>query len=811
MTTAPRRLGRYELRHQVGRGNVGEVWQAYDLQEHHDVAVKIIHTDLQSDPQFLSRFTQEGQRLTALHHANIVRVQNVAVSRPSQADNSMSAYIVSQYITGQTLTDYLAKTSHKGKFPTPAEIVYLFTSLGVAIDYAHQQEIIHGNIKPSNILLDRGNTTHLSDGEPMLTDFGFEHLFGNISTIPSPSYISPEQAKGEAANNRSDIYALGVLLYELCTGVQPFRDTSSVAVMMNHINTLPTPPILINPAIPPALSEVILRALAKDTANRFPLASLLGAAVADAYAIQSTISLPRTAVEQANAHEAAQQPSQGLQQHKTLLGVSQPLPQLPSQPSAPRHTMPIRPIPPISQPLPSISGKYPTVQPATQPQPAAQAPTTHPTGAVKASASSPNNPAISSRTGKLPQLPSPSATSSPIPIPSTVNTPPQLPVYQQTALSPQMAPPPSYTPMQPTPVQRSQQRRHIPLYTFIAVLALLLLVVLASIGVDLLSHRSIQAGTTVGHVFFQDDALSHDDLLRIELQNVPSPAANQQQIAWLQENSGATISLGALNVQNGSVSLVYPGDARHTNLLSVIRRVFVTVENSGKQVASPKGPILYSAQFDASWFPYLKNILYSTPGLPANTGVVSGIIDALKSIDDKASSIVDSLRITHDYALAQRQATRIIEIIDGTQYAISSGDQPATVPSMLSVPVGLFSSPTHKGYLDVLSAQLDMMQQNANNNAPLEAHIQHVRNAIGDLKDWLQKLRAYDVQLVKAASLNDPALVGVALQLKQVAADSYTGRTVPPSTGPQPVAGSAGAYQAYVECQYMATLDVKQM
>lgn len=392
-----------------------------------------------------------------------------------------------------------------------------------------------------------------------------------------------------------------------------------------------------------------------------------------------------------------------------------------------------------------------------------------------------------------------------------VNTPPNVVIYQQAAPFSQMPPPPPYTPIQPIPVQRSQQRRHIPLYIFITVLALLLLVVLASIGVDLLSHRSIQAGATVGHVFFQDDALSHDDLLHIELQNVPSSSANQQQIAWLQENSGVTLPLGTLNIQNGSASLSYAGDAQHTNLLSVIHRVFVTVENSGKQVSSPHGPILYSAQFDASWFPYLKNILYSTPDLPTNTGVVSGTIDALKSIDDKASSVVDSLRITHDYALAQRQATRIIEIIDGTQYAVSSGDQPATVPSMLSVPVGLFSSPAHKGYLDVLSSQLDKMQQSANNNAPLQTHIQHVRNAIGDLKDWLQKLRAYDVQLVKAASLNDPALVGVALQLKQIAADSYTGRTVPPSTGPQPIAGSAGAYQAYVECQYMATLDVKQM
>lgn len=802
MTTAPRRLGRYELRHQVGRGNVGEVWQAYDLQEHRDVAVKIIHTDLQSDPQFLSRFTQEGHHLTALHHANIIQVRDVAISRPSPADSSISAYIVSAYITGQTLADYIAKTSHKGSFPSPAEIVYLFTSLGVAIDYAHQQGVIHGNIKPSNILLDRANTSHFSEGEPMLSDFGLTQLIGDTSSSPSPAYISPEQAKGEPANNRSDIYALGVLLYELCTGVQPFRDSSSVAVMMNHINTLPTPPILINPAIPPVLSEVILRAMAKDTATRFSLASLLGAAVADAYAIQSTITLPRIAAEQAG--EDAQQTTQG--QHITLLGISQSFPKLPPRTTDTQRITPSRPMPAISRPLPAVSGQYPLIQPA------AQVPATHATGTGNgAFASSPNNPHTAALSPHSAKIPIASGTSSPIPVTSLMNTtttPMHVPASTQTVRPPH-SPYPPHTPV-PT-AQRSEQRRNIPVYTIIALLTLLLLVVLGSIGVNLFLHRPIQAGTTVGHIFFQDDALGHDDLLRIELQNVPAPASGQQQVAWLQEKGHLTLRLGTLNVQNDSASLQYAGDAHHTNLLSVIQRVVVTTENSGTSSSSPKGPILYTAQFDATWLPYLKNILYLTPNLPPNSGVVTETIDALKSIDDKASSIVDSLRSTHDYGLARRQATRIIEILDNTHYAVSSGDQPATIPSTLSVPVGLFSSPTQTGYLDALSAQLDKLQQNASNSATLQEHVQHVRNAISDLKDWLQKLRAYDVLLVKAASLNDPALVGVALQLKQIAADSYTGRTVPPNNGPQPIAGSAGAYQAYVECQYMATLDIIQV
>src|SRR5438477_4515678 len=135
MNVVPRRLGRYELRQQVGRGNVGEVWKAYDLQLRRDVAVKIIHTDLQSDPHFLANFTQEGQALTSLRHANIVQVYDVAVSRSAQG-NDTTAYILMEYVEGQTLADYI-NTTPKDALPPLAEIVYLFTSLGVAIDYAH--------------------------------------------------------------------------------------------------------------------------------------------------------------------------------------------------------------------------------------------------------------------------------------------------------------------------------------------------------------------------------------------------------------------------------------------------------------------------------------------------------------------------------------------------------------------------------------------------------------------------------------------------------------------------------------------------
>src|SRR6266568_525364 len=360
MSTIPKRLGTYELQHKLGQGSVGEVWKGQDVELHRDVAVKIIHTDLQSDPQFMTRFAKEGLEIASLRHTNIVPIREASVSR-SEETSEITAFIAMDYIEGQTLAQYLNMTSHRGLFPSISQILYLFTSLGVAIDYAHQKGIVHGNIRPGNILLNKSNTERFEAGEPMFTDFGLQRMLGSAEVIGSPVYMSPEQAKGQLPNNRSDIYALGVILYEICTGVQPFRDESSVAIMMQHINTLPTPPSLINPNIPPALSEVILRAMAKDTATRFPIASLLATAIADACSIQPV--LP-TAYNRSNSPDDARSLS-GPQ--TSILGVSQPAARIHgSNPSLPRIPTVSRPLPGVSAPYPAIARQQSMKQPAVQ-------------------------------------------------------------------------------------------------------------------------------------------------------------------------------------------------------------------------------------------------------------------------------------------------------------------------------------------------------------------------------------------------------------------------------------------------------------
>jgi eukaryotic-like serine/threonine-protein kinase len=266
---------------------MAEVWKAFDTQLQRSAALKILPADLLNDPHFISRFQREAQVIASLHHPNIVQVYDFHIARPPESESTF-AYMVMDYVEGSTLSEYIRNTSYMRKFPSPTDIVQLFTPLCIALDYAHQKGIIHRGIRPANILLDKHHTEHHPMGEPLLTDFGIATFMGVASGTFSrmwpgtPLYLSPEQAQGHSGNEQSDIYSLGVILYEICTGVQPFQGESTPAIMLEHINTTPTPPDLINPNIPPALTQVILRCLAKDPAARFNNASSIIASVTEA-------------------------------------------------------------------------------------------------------------------------------------------------------------------------------------------------------------------------------------------------------------------------------------------------------------------------------------------------------------------------------------------------------------------------------------------------------------------------------------------------------------------------------------------------
>ena len=289
MSTAPRRLGKYDLQGLLGRGGMAEVWKAFDTQLQRYVAIKLLHTNRQADPNFIARFTREAQMIAALSHPNIVQIYDFHISEGGEANTI--AYMVMEYIQGGTLAHYIHTTSHQQHFPPAAEIIRLFTPISLALDYAHQQGMIHRDIKPANILLDQRHTARNSMGEPILSDFGLAKLLGAASqtvsgaVLGTPLYISPEQARNHPVSKQTDIYALGVVLYEIFTGVPPFRGENPTGVMVQHLIDMPTKPHLVNPNLPPALSEVLLKSLAKEPQDRFSSASAMTAAVAEAFNI----------------------------------------------------------------------------------------------------------------------------------------------------------------------------------------------------------------------------------------------------------------------------------------------------------------------------------------------------------------------------------------------------------------------------------------------------------------------------------------------------------------------------------------------
>jgi serine/threonine protein kinase len=276
-------VDKYVLREQLGRDAVTEVWRAFDPNLQRDIVIKLLRRSPRVRLDFVQRFLQEARAMAALHHPNIVQVYDIA-EVPPEDSGDMAAYMVTSFVQGVTLADYIAQTSRAGKFPSATQIVQLFTAIGSAIDYAHRQGVIHGDINPTSILLDQ-RINPQPPGLPLLTDFGFARLQSagadsahEISiVIGSPLYVAPELARGSSPAQQSDLYALGMILYELCTGKHPFTSLEQrpLTLLFQKLMSAPTPPSHFNPAISPALDAVILRSIANDPRKRFPTAQAM--------------------------------------------------------------------------------------------------------------------------------------------------------------------------------------------------------------------------------------------------------------------------------------------------------------------------------------------------------------------------------------------------------------------------------------------------------------------------------------------------------------------------------------------------------
>ncbi|MFG2246067.1 Stk1 family PASTA domain-containing Ser/Thr kinase [Spirillospora sp. NPDC048823] len=260
----PRLLGgRYELETVIGRGGMAEVYRARDLRLDRIVAVKTLRSDLARDPTFQARFRREAQSAASLNHPSVIAVYDTG---EDMIGDTSIPYIVMEHVDGSTLRDLL----RENRALLPDKALEITDGILRALDYSHRGGIVHRDIKPANVMLTRQH-------EVKVMDFGIARAMADTAAtmtqtaqvIGTAQYLSPEQARGERVDARSDIYSTGCVLYELLTGKPPFTGDSPVAIAYQHVREEPVPPSQVDPQIPQWADAIVLKAMAKEADNRY--------------------------------------------------------------------------------------------------------------------------------------------------------------------------------------------------------------------------------------------------------------------------------------------------------------------------------------------------------------------------------------------------------------------------------------------------------------------------------------------------------------------------------------------------------------
>jgi len=827
-----------ELQERLGRGGMAEAWKAYDPQLQRRVVVKIFHTDLLTDADFMTRFRNlprvpEAKLIASLQHPNIVPMHGFHINSAEEGEQAL-AYVVTDYVDGPTFAEYLRHTSYQKAFPSAAEMTHLFASIAVPLDFAHQRGIIHGDLKPTNLLLDKHNTSRHAMGEPMLTDFGLTSLLGTSSgafngkELSVPFYISPEQAQGQPASERSDVYALGVMLYEIFTGTRPFRSSSPAIVREQHLSTEPPPPTRVNPEISPALAAVIMGSLAKHPQERFPSVPSLVSALAEALHVSAPeiLSPPLSPANAVNgqANLSSTEPTE--------------LPDLMSS------TV-------LSSPQSATSESNGQGIPATPPDVSVEEGrrSESPASAFAFVATNPSLPSVQF---------SPHATSAP---PKPASAPSQA--SQGTTSPASSSPSPLGLDVVSPPESRKPERRqgHFKRNLILAFLVLLILLLLASTVAAIFVFPGKQTKTAppattlpvVGHVYFlssgklyvNNNQGIYDEVL-IDLHHIAAPDPGKSYYAWLLSDSNKSdvtwVALGKLSVTQGKVSSLYPGQPTHTNLLIDYSRLLITQEDAS-------GPSLNPVLIPAAWRYYgeiyqlpspkdlnhfslldhLRHLLVQAPELTV-LGFPGGLsIWLMRNVEELLRWSVEAKDRFLNPVAVRALLVNILYYLDGECTPADLQGVPAGTPTTLQnatmahiarfalvnpclqeqreqvdILKQVFRSTPHD-FIDHLLFHLNGVVKSPGTLGDLNTLTSQLNTAITNVKQSLMQLRQDALQLVhmsdqQLAQPSAQALVGdMALQAR----DAYSGQ-------PDPVTGNTqgGAIWVYNNVQRLATFEV---
>lgn len=309
-----KKLGNYQIIERVGRGGMAEVYKGYHPKLDRVVAIKILHGFLAEGEDFLARFEREAKAVASLRHQNIVQIHDFDV----QDDQY---YMVMEFVDGETLNDKLRKLSKTGSKMPLDEVESIIKQVAAALEYAHKRGIIHRDIKPSNILIDK-------HGQVYLTDFGIARIASTTqftttgALIGTPAYMSPEQCKGVDLTHVSDLYSLGIILYEMLTGKVPYDSETPLSVLQKHI-TEPVPSLYeYRTDLPSSFEQIISKALAKEPEDRFQSATEISKALSQAIADQKAQKEPEK--EEKKSEDSTRKPTVVMQEEEIPSSTLQP-------------------------------------------------------------------------------------------------------------------------------------------------------------------------------------------------------------------------------------------------------------------------------------------------------------------------------------------------------------------------------------------------------------------------------------------------------------------------------------------------------